>query len=106
MYDIIKNEIFLYRLLIRNKVKEMKQNSRKTFAILSLLLVIFYFCFIIIHYDHDCTHTDDCIICSIIRQSNHNIEGLGFGLGIVFVVCFLMYFIENQVKLNKELRKN
>lgn len=78
-------------------------NSRmkKIIVFIFLTIVLFNFVFVLIEYNHDCTHTNDCPICLLIQKANDNLNSLAtatiFLMFIFFCILIKNYIIKNVV---------
>ena len=52
-----------------------KTRMKKIITVVLLVVFILHFCLAIIHVTHDCTHEDNCPICSVIKSVNEKITG-------------------------------
>lgn len=68
-----------------------RKSNKKIIVILLLVSVILSFCFLITHYNHKCTHADDCPVCVLIHQTADNLL-LGLGMSSLIIVNFVFWF--------------
>lgn len=60
-------------------------------AIVLLVFMILRFCFAIIHLKHDCTHDENCAICSLIHKLKKEIDGFDTNLTKIVIAILIIF---------------
>ena len=74
----------------------------KIIALLLLFSVVLRFCFIIVNAKHDCTHDDNCPICTLIHRFQDDLDGFDPNLSKVIIAVILLippveFYIANRL---------
>lgn len=85
-----------------------KTRMKKIITVILLVVFILHFCLAIIHVTHDCTHDDNCIICSVIKSVNEKITGysnelLKAATQLIEFPVLVLYFV-NIIKQDRKIK--
>ena len=61
--------------------------------------MILRFCFIIVHFDHNCTHDDNCPVCTLIHNFKNDLTGFNPSL-VEIVITMLVLLSPITIYLN------
>lgn len=80
--------------------------TKRIVAIILLVSILFRFCFVLIHLNHECTHDDDCSICTLINSFKKDISTIKPGILVLIIPIFffsilLIYFREQIIDKKK-----
>ena len=78
---------------------EKTKNLIKILTIILLVSVILRFCFVIVHFNHNCTHDDNCPICTLIHNFKNDLNGFNPSL-VEIVIAMLVLFPPIAIYLN------
>jgi len=70
------------------------ERKAKIVRIINIILVvsmILRFCFVLTHINHDCTHDDNCLTCSLIHKFNSDISGFNPHMGVLITFVLLVF---------------
>ena len=76
--------------------------NKKVIVIALLISMIFRFSFVISHFDHECTHDDNCSICLLINQFKKDINTFvpnlsNIIINVIAIFIALEFFIINRI---------
>ena len=80
--------------------------NKKVIVIALLISMIFRFSFVISHFDHECTHDDNCSICLLINQFKKDINTfvpnlsniiINIFINVIAIFIALEFFIINRI---------
>lgn len=66
---------------------------------LLLVVLIFNFFYVLVHINHECTHDDNCPVCTVIKYLKNNI--LGLNTKVIEIVIINFIFIINYLFVRK-----
>ena len=77
------------------------KNITKILAILLLVSIILRFCFVIVHFDHNCTHDNNCPVCTLIHNFRNDLNG--FNPSLVEIVIAIILFSSIAICINNTI---
>ena len=85
--------------------------AKKIILIINIILivsVILRFCLFIAHLNHDCTHDDNCPVCTLIYKLNRVLtmykpNNISLLLNVVLIFILLKVFFKNLMKYEKSI---
>ena len=79
--------------------------NKKVIVIALLISMIFRFSFVISHFDHECTHDDNCSICLLINQFKKDINSYVPNLSNIIINVIGSFIILEFFIISKILDK-
>lgn len=96
---------YVKNVLRKDNIMIKPNNIVKTLTILLLVSVILRFCFVILSFNHNCTHDDNCPICTLIHNIENDLKGFNPNLLELIITLMMLLVPVSSVFNNKTTDK-